>query len=795
MKLKCLLSTLLIFIFSGSASAQQIQTIPITPQYQLPAGTTLTQPSIQGQQLFPQQTQPQPMQPAIQKEVKPSEEISSEFEQYISKKIEITDTQFEILKRYEGIAFSHTSEPPSGKIAVPVKIIKRPGKIEEFTITPVEVDAGFLIGTSEVIASAFKILEIKSSLTISTDLRQFGYDLFRQPPSTFAPVEKVPVGPDYVLGPGDEIRITVWGKIEGQWNIVIDRDGNIALPKVGILGVTGLTFRELKELLYKEFSKYFTGFEMNVSMAKLRTIGIYVVGNAVRPGAYTVSSLSTLINALFEAGGPSKTGTMRDIQLKRNGKNIVHFDMYDFLLKGDKTKDIRLMPEDVIFIPPVGPFSAIAGSVNNPAIYELKGERTISQLIEMAGGLSNIAFKGRVQIERIVDNSRQIVFETDLARANDTKVQAGDVVKIFQVVQDKKIVRISGAVQREGEYGFSPDMTVKDLIFMAGGLKYYAYNKEAELTRVYVTDKGPRTEKIIVNLEKSLVGDPESNILLKEDDYIFVRTVPEWQLYQTVTISGEVKFPGTYTIKKGEKLSSLIERAGGYTDKAYLRGAIFIRERVKELQQKSLEEMIVRLERELLSESSVSVTTALSQEEVQAKKIEIEQKQKFIESLKKLKATGRMTIRLAHLRLLKGSEYDIELENGDTLYIDMKNNVVNVVGAVLSQGSFIYQDKLNYKDYIEMSGRYSRYADTDNVYVLKVDGSARRLAKGFINWNPFKSRWEMTAFGEEIKEIEPGDTIVVPEKLERIAWLREIKDITQILMQMAVTAGVVVNLF
>ncbi|MBU4319668.1 MAG: SLBB domain-containing protein [Nitrospinae bacterium] len=340
-----------------------------------------------------------------------------------------------------------------------------------------------------------KILGVKSPFAVSTDIRQFGYDLFRQPPSTFAPVDNIPVGPDYVLGPGDEIRITVWGKIEGQWNVVVDRDGNVSLPKVGILGVTGLTFKELKELLHKEFSKYYTGFEMNVSMGPLRTIRIYVVGNAERPGAYTISSLSTLVNALFEAGGPSKTGTMREIQVKRNGKTIVHFDIYDFLLKGDKTKDIRLMPEDVIFIPPVGHLVAIAGSVNSPAIYELKGERTISQLIEMAGGLSDIAFKDRVQIERIVDNSRQIVFESDLAGANDMKVQSGDVVKIFQIVQDKRTVRISGAVQREGEYGVKLGMTVKDLISMAGGLKYYAYNKEAELTRVYVTDKGQELKK------------------------------------------------------------------------------------------------------------------------------------------------------------------------------------------------------------------------------------------------------------------------------------------------------------
>lgn len=626
-------------------------------------------------------------------------------------------------------------------------------------------------------------------------IRQFGYDLFRNPPSTFAPVEKVPVGPDYVMGPGDEIKVAVWGKVEGQWSVVVDRDGNISLPKVGILGVTGLAFKELKELLNKEFSKYYTGFEMNVSMGALRTIRVYVVGNAEKPGAYTVSALSTLINALFEAGGPSKTGTMRNIQLKRSGKTIVIFDMYDFLLKGDKTKDIRLMPEDVIFIEPAGPLVAVAGSVNNPAIYEIKEEKTVSSLIEMAGGLSTVAFKGRVQIERIIDNTRQTVFESDIAGAKDMNIQAGDVVKIFQVVQDRRLVRVSGAVQREGEYGFRTGMSLRDLLLLAGGLKYYAFNKEAELTRVYITDNGPKTEKIIIDLGKALAGDPEGNIPLKEDDYLFVRTVPEWQLYKIAKISGEVKFPGNYTIQKGEKLSSLIERAGGYTDKAHLRGAVFTRERVREMQQKGLEEMILRLERELLAEGSVQVSAALSAEEIQAKKAEMESKQKFIESLKKVKATGRMTIGLAHLRLLKGTASDVEIENNDSLFIPARNSVVNVTGSVMAQSSLVYSDNMDYKDYIEMSGGYSRYADTDNVYILKVDGSARKASRRFINWNPFSSRWEAAGFGSDIKPVEPGDTIVVPEKLDRIAWLREIKDITQILFQIAVTTGVVYQLF
>lgn len=645
-------------------------------------------------------------------------------------------------------------------------------------------------------SSSEKISEFEQFISESTDIKQFGYDLFSAPLSSFAPVEEVPVGPDYVVGPGDEIRMTIWGSIEGQWTSVVDRSGMINLPKIGTIGVTGLTFDQLKQTLHKEVSKYYTGFEMNVSMGSLRTMRIYVVGNAHKPGAYTVSSLSTLISALFASGGPAKTGTMRDIRVERGGKTVADFDLYDLLLKGDKARDIRLMPEDVVFIPPVGPLVGISGSVNIPAIYEIKDEKSLSDLITMAGGLSAVAFKGRVQMERIMDGRSQVILDADLASIlNSTlTIQTGDLFKVFQVVQDRKVVRLTGAVNRPGEYGLNSGMRLKDLIDMAGGLRYYAYQKEAELTRVTVTPVGPKTEKIIIDLEKALAGQDDQSIPLKDNDFLFVRAVPEWDLYKTVQISGEVRFPGTFTIAKGERLSSLIERAGGYTDKGYLRGAVFVRGQVRQLQQKGIEEMASRMQRELLAESSVDLSKALSSEEVQAKKLELESKQKFIQALRELKATGRMTVGLAHLRLLKGSEYDIELEAGDTLFIPTKSSVVNVMGSVMSLSSHVYREKFSYKDYIGLSGGYTRYADKGNIYVLKVDGSARKLSRGLFNWNDPKAKWEMAGFEEDIPDIEPGDTIIVPEKLDRIAWMREIKDITQILMQAAVTAAVVIEL-
>ena len=190
-------------------------------------------------------------------------------------------------------------------------------------------------------------------------IKQFGYSFFYQPPASFLPMEAVPVGPDYVIGPGDRIKIIIWGSVQGEYNLTVDRNGQINIPKVGVVHVSSLTYRQLREVLDREFSRQFTNFQMNVTLDNLRTIQIYVVGQARFPGSYAVSSLSTLVSALFAAGGPSKSGSLRNIQIKRGNRVVVNFDMYDFLLRGDKSKDIRLQPEDVIFIPPIGPMVAI----------------------------------------------------------------------------------------------------------------------------------------------------------------------------------------------------------------------------------------------------------------------------------------------------------------------------------------------------------------------------------------------------------------------------------------------------
>jgi len=616
----------------------------------------------------------------------------------------------------------------------------------------------------------------------SQEIRQFGYELFLESPSTFAPVTGAPSVSDYIIVPGDEIKISVWGKIEGTWNVVVDRDGNIILPKIGVFRAAGLSFETFQKALKREFSRYYSKFNFNVSLGSLRGITVYVVGNARRPGSYTVSSLSTLISALFATGGPDKNGSMRNIKLRRNGETVVSMDLYDFLLKGDKSKDVRLLPGDVIYIPPVGALVAVVGTVKKPAIYELKDGERVFDLVKLAGGFTNTAFRTRASIKRIYEHKFTDFFEGNLnsAASANFEVKDGDIIRFYPVSEGDSSVVVQGAVFYPGKFGIRQggDIRVKDIILLAGGLLPQASDR-AEVTRVKITENGPQTSRFDINIKKAMEEDEKNNILLGANDYIFVKTVPEWKLYKTVEIKGEVKYPGKYAIKKGEKLFSLIKRAGGLTNSAYIKGLVFTRERVRKSQQKNLEKIIRRLEKQLIVESSNKIQTALSIEDVQSKKAVFSAKSRFLENLRRVKAIGRLSIKIDSLEGLENSSSNIVLEDGDKIFVPPKPSVVSVTGAVMTEGSFLYIRGKSFSDYIEYAGGYSDYANKGGVFVLKADGRAVK-PKRFLF---FSTR------------IEPGDAIVIPEKFEKIAWLREIRDISQILMQIAVTAGVVIKVF
>jgi protein involved in polysaccharide export with SLBB domain len=723
-------------------------------------------------------------------------------------------------------------------------------------------------------------------------VKQFGYSFFFQPPASFLPVEAVPVGPDYVIGPGDRIKIIIWGSVQGEYNLTVDRNGQIDIPKVGAVHVSSLTYRQLREVLDREFARQFTNFQMNVTLENLRTIQIYVVGQARFPGSYAVSSLSTLVSALFAAGGPNKSGSLRNIQVRRGKKVIVTFDMYDFLLQGDKSMDIRLQPEDVIFIPPIGPTAAIGspktikdmeealrtlarlqldeqpsgqtpewrrqedlkiisqkerilkeeaagsraimpipmepgfkeaqferifgmsleeagqklatskgldfgGPVKVPAIYELKNEKTLGDVLRLAGGLGDTAFKGRVQVLRVKGHQEMVLFEEDLAKVltkyQDLPLVDGDFVEIFPVpALVEKEVTIAGAVKSPGKFGFRDNMRVMDLINYAGGLLLQSNKEEAEITRVRITQQGPETSRIYVELYAALRGSSQENLLLQPNDYLFIRTVPEWATYKTVKVTGEVKFPGTYTVKKGETLSSVLSRTGGFTSQAYLLGGVLTRQATKQIQKQQLDAALNRMEAESLAIASSKAAGGVDPEDAKRAEVYAKQQMALLESLKRVEPLGRVVIRLDDPERLRGTTDDIELEEADTLFVPETTQTVNIVGAVFNPTAIVYTPYRTVSEYLTMAGGTTKIADDKEIYVIKVNGAAVSR-KGFkwlgASWDG--SKYVYHPGGMKSLTLDPGDTIVVPEQLERIEWLRTIKDVATIIGQIALTAGVV----
>lgn len=531
-------------------------------------------------------------------------------------------------------------------------------------------------------------------------------------------------------------------------------------------------------------------------------------GNVKRPGKYEYKTGMRISDVIKDSTDLLPETYYEYALIKRLAPpdvkpELVPFNLGKFIFDKDGASNIELRPQDMIYVFSKWffkekPFVTVEGGVRKGGKIDLVDNFRVKDAILSAGGLSKEAYVKKAEIIRL-NHKREyesIYFDVEKAMTGDAsnnillKDEDRIIVHSITGYTYRQTVSVDGSVPKPGDYPYVENMTVKDLVFAAGNLSESAYLEEADISLHFVeSGKSARIEHRQINLKKALEGDSEHNLVLKPYSRLFVKQIPKWREEQFVSVAGEVKFPGKYMIQKGEKLSSLIERAGNYTDRAYFRGAVFTRVRVKDLQQKNLEEISTRLERELLSAGASQISAATSKEEIEAKKTEFEQKQRFIDTLKRLKPTGRFTIRLAHLRLLKGSEYDIELEEGDTLYIPTANNVVSVAGSTMFQGNFAYSENLGYKDYIEMSGGYTRNADESNIFILKADGSAMK-PKNSIFWNSNRSRWELSAFGETIKEVEPGDTVVVPDKVERVAWLREIKDITQILANVALTAGV-----
>jgi len=698
-------------------------------------------------------------------------------------------------------------------------------------------------------------------------LPMFGSNLFEEAPGTFAPVGAVPVPADYVIGPGDEILLRSTGVLDFEMRPVVDRDGQIVLPKVGAVQVAGVRMADLEKVLTQQVGKSFRNFTLSATLGQLRGIDVYVVGQARRPGKYTLSSLSTLVNALFASGGPNANGTMRRVRLVRGDRTVATIDLYDFIVRGDRAKDMKLLPGDAIVFPAAGPRIAVSGAVNVPAVYELSGaDDSIRNILALSGGLPVLADPQRAQLERIDSReraARQVeTFALDEAGMT-RRLRDGDLLTLFPLSpQFANAVTLRGNVAAPLRYPYKPGMKVRDLIPDRDALitRDYWLRKNLlvqfdEGTQAVPASKDPMgrdpdlresqsRDAILrdaqskdtgqkVNIEKArqdvrnildevnwdyavierldrneiknqlitfnlgravLKGDESQNLELQPGDVVTIfglrdLKVPRSRQSRFVRVEGEVTAPGIYTVEAGETLPQLVARVGGTTPEAYVFGTELTRESVRQQQAQTLESVVKRLEEQASAgvaarqaNLTVSDPTQLA---MQQQRIVTEERlaRERLTRLRQMKPSGRISLELAPNQ---PELPPLTLEDGDRIVIPPRPSFVGVAGAAYNENVLVWRPSRPLSDYLKSAGP-TESADIENVFVLRADGSV--ASRGQSSW------LGMRRDSLESLVLAPGDTIVIPEKVDRetnyTAFMRGVKDWTQIIYQLGLGAAAV----
>jgi protein involved in polysaccharide export with SLBB domain len=661
--------------------------------------------------------------------------------------------------------------------------------------------------------------------SLGAKLPIFGQTLFENVPSTFAPLDRVQVPSDYVIGPDDQLLIRTWGQVDINWLAIVDRGGSIYIPQIGSLNVAGLKYAELHDYLQAQIGRIFKNFQLSVSMGQLRSIQVFVVGQIRRPGAYTISSLSSLVDALFASSGPSKRGSMRRIQLRRDGKIVTTFDLYDLIVNGDKTKDAKLMSGDVIYVPPMGPLVALAGSVNTPAVYELKEHATLGEVIGYAGGLTNTAAGEHAVVERIDDHHVRRAEEFPLNQEGlGRELHDGDVVRFLRISSKfENAVTLRGNIAVPGRYPWHDGMRVHDLIpdrdFLVTDEYWKRQNQlavdaragdfrinqaelkndikrlSAEINWEYAViqrfDPQTLSSRLLpFNLGKAIEGDTGQNLVLQAGDIVTVFSqadiqVPIGQQSKFMHLEGEIREAGVYQIQQGETLRHLVTRVGGFTPQAYLYGAEFTRESTRVDQQQRLDQYVNELDKSAQSTTAAGAFIG-DPEAAAAAKAQAAGQRALAERMKGQKATGRIVLELKPNAGGVDALPDLVLEDGDRLLVPFRPATVNVIGSVYNSSAFVFKPGKNVADYLRLAGGTRRDGDKGRQFVLRADGStvSQQQHHAFTGRNFSTLR------------LMPGDTIVVPEKIPHGAAARAaLRDWATILGQFGLAAGGIRTIF
>jgi len=690
-------------------------------------------------------------------------------------------------------------------------------------------------------------------------LQVYGYDAFQTQLRTAGgtrPGDMGSVPVNYPIKVGDEIKVYLWGRINQEYLLKVSRDGMINIPhNIGPISVAGLPFETMQRTVSDKL-KNIEGVNVSLSMGELRPIGIYVVGEVKTPGFHTVSPLTSITNALFTAGGITKRGSLRQVQLRRNGKLVSEVDYYDFLMSGNDKSGLRLQSGDVIVVPIVKQMVAVVGNVRRSALYELKAPAKLKEVLDLAGGISPAAWTNRVQVERFDKNEQLIVLDIDASEIDKVKdmIQDGDVVKVFPVLsKDQNVVHLSGNVLRPGKYQykdgmrvtdvigsidgllaesffdyavvmrrtypsflekiltfslreafdspesgdnialepydriiiyhrdfFDPDrsvsidgavtlpgvqkllenMTIRDLILQAGGLKDNASAERGELYRRIADGESVSTRKMEFSIRDAMLANTAHNLLLQRGDRVFIRNKKDWEPERRVKLTGQIVYPGTYLLFEGETLGDLITRAGGFRPDAYLPAALFTRESIKKTERSrmvsyasELEMNMVRLSIEMASKGQLTGSL-------------IEQQARLRDMFDSTTVVGRVTIDMTN-----EDEYkSFILEDGDELFIPRDLNTVSVLGDVYNPSTFRLEAKrATAAHYLSMTGGLLESADKKNMYIVHANGR--------ISSNKTKSILGIN--------LQPGDVIIVPAKVRYPNRFKMFLDSANATMQVA----------
>ena len=706
-----------------------------------------------------------------------------------------------------------------------------------------------------------------------TKLERFGAALFRNSTAGNA-VDKaplsVPVGSDYVLGPGDELVVDYWGTTSQHLQRSVDREGRVSIPEAGTMVVAGRTLGEAKQSIQRMLSSQLRGITVDVTLGKLRTVRAYVVGDVKNPGAYDISSLSTALSALITAGGPTDTGSYRTVKHYRGKALVEEVDLYELMLKGVSSGEVHIESGDSILVPPAGPQVTVAGKVRRPAIYELRNETTLDQILDLAGGVPVTGELNQIKVERIQAHERKEMLSVSVSgggvqAADDAfrrfRVQDGDVVIVLPILPysnrtvyleghvvrpgkypykqgfkvtdlitsfdallpepadraeivrlhppdftpmvipfnlldvmykraeapslepfdtvrifgryeaDAPKVSIFGEVLRPGEYPLSERMTASDLVRIAGGFKRSAYRQTADLTSYSVVNGSHvDLEHRDIPIGKAMAGEADTDVLLKAGDVLTISQIGGWRdIGGSIAVSGEVLHPGHYGIEQGERLSSILKRAGGFSSDAYPYAAILDRATVREAAAKSREDMVTTIQAQgMLGTRTESAATA-------------RERQQLVNKLKQIQPSGRMLIHVStDVQKWQNTLADVEVRPGDTLYIPKKPNFVMVAGQVYNPIAITFSPGKHASWYLKQAGGPTSLANKKDIFVVRGNGSV--VGKGSGSW------WTGNVLETTLQA---GDTVFVPEKASGSGIYKQLSQSIQLLSGAAVAVSVI----